>query len=186
MEFWIWILVICATSMWVYWDATANKIGKIEGEGGLFNMSAGAWAAVTLGLWIVGFPAYLINRSRLIEKAKEHPQESIFKKGGIAILAFFALGLIYITTPGFAGAVPRCNSGDVVVLTERLIADIPAFQELDTSVSIHTHFEVSYDEAADVRRCSAFIRIGSDDERVFFEISWYNKMAGEIWVEFTE
>ena len=67
------IIVIC--SLEVYLDATGKKIGKIPGAGGMFNMSAGAWATVTMGLWIIGFPAYLIKRSSLIEAASQHPRE---------------------------------------------------------------------------------------------------------------
>ncbi len=63
-------VVICA--LWVYWDATGNKIGKVSGTGGLFNMSAGAWATVTMFLWIIGFPSYVIKRSALINTAKSH------------------------------------------------------------------------------------------------------------------
>lgn len=53
------VAVVSASAIWVCLDAT-KKIGKIEAAGGMFNVSAGAWAAVTLFLWIIGFPAYLI------------------------------------------------------------------------------------------------------------------------------
>ena len=119
-------------------------------------------------------------------KANEHPRVSIFKKGGIVILAVFMLGLIYLTAPGFAGAVPRCENGNVVALTERLVADVPAFRLLGTAVSIRGHTEVSYNEEADIRRCSATLVTPLAEERVFFEISWHDKMAGEIWVEFQD
>lgn len=66
-------IVIC--SLWVYLDARGKKIGKVAGAGGMFNMSAGAWSVVTLLLWIIGFPAYLIKRSSLIKRASEHPVE---------------------------------------------------------------------------------------------------------------
>ena len=67
------IAVVAVSAVWVYLDATKNKIGKIPDGKGMFNMSAGAWCAVTLGLWIIGFPAYLINRGDMIEKTKETP-----------------------------------------------------------------------------------------------------------------
>ncbi|MDJ0911695.1 MAG: hypothetical protein QNI99_21085 [Woeseiaceae bacterium] len=190
MEVSIWIIIICASSAWVYWDASAHKIGKIEGEGGMLNMSAGAWGAVTLGLWIVGFPAYLISRSRLIAKAEEHPRESIFKKGGIVILAVFMLAGIYVTTPGLLVGIPNCDHGEVVALTERLVADNPAIialaaQQPGTRASISEHAEVSYDSETEIRRCSAVLRVPPLEERVFFEIRWTNEATGEIWVEFT-
>jgi hypothetical protein len=69
-------LFIMASGIWVYWDASENKIGRIPGAKGSTNTSAGSWGVVTLGLWIVGFPMYLMNRTRLIEAAKENPVES--------------------------------------------------------------------------------------------------------------
>ena len=67
--------LIAVSALWVYWDATANKIGKVPGAGGMFNLSAGAWSVVTLFLWIVALPAYLAKRSALIERAKSQPVE---------------------------------------------------------------------------------------------------------------
>ncbi len=68
------LLFVTACSVWVYLDATKNKIGKTS-AGGMFNMSAGAWGVVTLGLWIIGFPAYLIKRNALKTIAAESPVE---------------------------------------------------------------------------------------------------------------
>lgn len=97
------IIVICA--LWVYWDATGNKIGKVPAAGGVFNMSAGAWSVVTLFLWIIGFPAYLIKRSALIERAKGQPIEV---KGRIVKLLILAIigGLWVLVTLGGAIAPP--------------------------------------------------------------------------------
>jgi hypothetical protein len=67
--------LIAVSALWVYWDATANKIGKVPGAGGMFNLSAGAWSVVTLFLWIVAFPAYVVKRSALIERARSQPVE---------------------------------------------------------------------------------------------------------------
>jgi len=66
------ILFITACALWVYLDATKNKIGKTS-AGGMFNMSAGAWGVVTLLIWIIGFPAYLIKRNALKIIADENP-----------------------------------------------------------------------------------------------------------------
>ena len=59
----------------IYWDATANKIGRIRGEKGLLNMSAGWWAFGTEFLTFLAiFPIlYFFNRKKLIAKAKDHP-----------------------------------------------------------------------------------------------------------------
>lgn len=69
------VAIVVTSAIWVYLDATKNRIGKIPDAGGMFNMSAGAWATVTLLLWIIGFPSYLIKRRSLIERAKSHPVE---------------------------------------------------------------------------------------------------------------
>lgn len=81
------VAVVVVSAIWVYWDATQSKIGKIAGAGGMFNLSAGAWAVVTLLLWIIGFPAYLVKRGSLIEQAKENPVEVTGRGGKIAALA---------------------------------------------------------------------------------------------------
>jgi hypothetical protein len=65
--------VIAAWVIWVYWDATSHKIGKIPEAGGFLNMSAGAWCFVSF--WLFGFVAYLWKRDRLIALAKTHPVE---------------------------------------------------------------------------------------------------------------
>ena len=71
------ILFVIATgsALFVYWDATKNKIGRLPSEKGLFNMTAGSWAFSMFLIWIVAFPAYLLKRKGLIEKAQNHPIE---------------------------------------------------------------------------------------------------------------
>jgi len=55
------LLVVIGTSIWVYFDAKAlgAQKGKIKG---MLNMNPGEWFFVTLLLWIVGFPAWLVAR----------------------------------------------------------------------------------------------------------------------------
>lgn len=65
--------LVAAWVVWVYWDATRNKIGKIPGESGFLNMSAGAWSFVSF--WWFGFVAYLWKRDRLLALAETHPVE---------------------------------------------------------------------------------------------------------------
>jgi len=88
------VLVIAISSVWVYVDATNNKIGKVPEQSGMFNMNAGAWALVTLLLWIVGFPAYLAKRNRLIEAAKEHPVE--VKGKAVKLVALVLVGGLWV------------------------------------------------------------------------------------------
>ncbi len=72
-------LLIIGSAFFVYFNVGKHKIGKIPDEKGLFNNSTGMWTIGTLLLWIVFFPAYLIERSELITKAKEKPQTLLFK-----------------------------------------------------------------------------------------------------------
>lgn len=69
-------VVVTGSALWVYYDATKNKIGSIPGEKEFTNANAESWATSTLLLWIIAFPIYLFNRSQLIEKAKTYPIES--------------------------------------------------------------------------------------------------------------
>ena len=94
------IASIVACALWVYWDATGHRIGKIPGAGGAFNMSAGAWSIVTAMLWIVGFPSYLIQRSKLIERAREHPVEVGDRASKMVVLAIAGGLWVLVTLAG--------------------------------------------------------------------------------------
>lgn len=99
------VLVVVITAVWVYLDATKNKIGKVKDSKGMFNMSAGAWGTVTLFLWIIGFPAYLIKRSNLIETAKESPivVESAGRAVKTAILAIIGALFVFVVVSPMLG-----------------------------------------------------------------------------------
>jgi hypothetical protein len=58
-----WILgIIVITSLWVLIDA--NNIGVKKGQiKGFFNLGYIEWFIVCIGIWIIGFPAYLAKRS---------------------------------------------------------------------------------------------------------------------------
>jgi hypothetical protein len=56
----MWIVVV-VSAIWVYFDAKNIGVRKELGSG-FFNAGPGGWCAVTLLLWIIGFPAYLIKR----------------------------------------------------------------------------------------------------------------------------
>ena len=48
-------LIVAASILFVYYDTTKNKIGKISGEKGFLNLSPGLWAIATWLLWIVAW-----------------------------------------------------------------------------------------------------------------------------------
>jgi hypothetical protein len=67
-----WVAVL-AIALFIYLDAAGNKIGRVKGERSLINFPAGLWAAFVFLIIIVGLPLYLFFRSRLIDRAKDHP-----------------------------------------------------------------------------------------------------------------
>ncbi len=117
-------LIVAASILFVYYDTTKNKIGKISGEKGFLNLSPGLWAIATWLLWIVAFPLYLINRSKLIEKAKQNPQEISDKKrkvvlgilGVIVALVF----LNFIAVSGCSQSVPKCGDTKTIDLVTQI------------------------------------------------------------------
>lgn len=117
--------VVLGCMIFVYWDATRNNIGKIPGEKGFTNSSAGMWAVGTGILWIVIFPLYLINRKKLIEKAKENPQV-VPKWRPVAVtaslLAVFALMLM----GQFGNATPTCTDSTVKELVIKILKESAA------------------------------------------------------------
>ena len=58
----IWVIIL-ASAIWVYFDARniGVKKGLVPGMG---NMGPAGWFVVTLLLWIIGFPMYLLYRGK--------------------------------------------------------------------------------------------------------------------------
>lgn len=89
-----WIPILLPFSaVWVYLDASKHRIGVTpDNDSKFFNLSAGGWGVATLLLWIVTFPAYLIQRDTLLELAKSYPVDSpkrlakAFAFGAVAFL----------------------------------------------------------------------------------------------------
>lgn len=98
----LFLLIIAFTPLWVYLDATKNKIGQVIGsdETKNINFSAGGWAISILALWIIAFPVYLMQRRKLIEKAQKYPvtvENRIAKAIGLSSIGFIALLIISIS-----------------------------------------------------------------------------------------
>ena len=81
--------------LWIYYDATNNKIGRIRGEG-IFSFSAGEWASYCLIVWSIIFPVYLFKRKKLIQKAQDNPVYASNVKVKLVILGMFSF-LLYVT-----------------------------------------------------------------------------------------
>jgi hypothetical protein len=102
------VLVVSASSVWVYLDATKHKIGKIP-DGGPFNSSAGLWGTATLLLWIIVLPMYLIKRRKMIERAQEHPV-TVRGRGLKAGILSFIGGLWFLSALSSAGPIMPTGS----------------------------------------------------------------------------
>lgn len=86
--------VVAVSAVWVYLDASALRIGRVEGERGFLNVSAGAWGVATLLLWIVALPAYLANRKQLEQRALTAPRESPGRTVKAIVLGAFGAVLV--------------------------------------------------------------------------------------------
>lgn len=62
----------------------------------LICMHAGTWALATICLWVIAFPAYLIKRKSLIEKAKSNPVEPEGRQIKLVALAAFGVAVLII------------------------------------------------------------------------------------------
>ena len=72
MDYLVWAIVI-GTSIWVWIDA--SQIGARRGlASGILGMGPLGWFLLTILLWIVGFPAYLLMRDRIRAAAQASPQ----------------------------------------------------------------------------------------------------------------
>lgn len=121
------LLVISLSALWVYWDASGHKIGKVPVKGGFFNKSAGTWGLVTLLFWVVVFPAYLIARHKLVAQARELPVDSPARRWKATAFALFPvaalaalLALGGVTLIGYAG-IPSCEDPRTLELVSSIL-----------------------------------------------------------------
>lgn len=179
------VAIIVCTAIWVYLDATKNKIGKIKEAGGMFNMSAGAWSVVTLLLWIIGFPAYLIKRGALIERAKENPVEVKGRGGKTAVLGIIGgLWVLLALVGHLLGSLPACDSPEVVDLATRLIKEDPLVKLSGRDVKgISIPAEVRYDASTKTRICRAQLIYALGEELINYSVQWHDKTKGIIRVQ---
>lgn len=179
------VAVVVASAIWVYLDATKNKVGKVPGAGGMFNMSAGAWATVTLLLWIIGFPAYLIKRNSLIERAKSDPVEVGGRGAKTAVLS--VLGGLWVFT-AFSGAalssLPTCSASDTATLVRQIIEDMPVAKAAGVKyVALKDVEEQGFNENAQIRSCAAKLVTTAGEDSIQYFVKWSDKAKREFYVE---
>jgi len=179
------VLIIALSAVWVYIDATKHKIGKIPGAKGMFNMSAGSWAVVTLLLWLVGFPAYLIKRGSLISKAKEAPVEVSGRSGKIAALAVAgAVWTVLSYSSAALSALPACDRAETQDLVGQIISDLPAVKAAGVQfVSLKDIQEQGFNEGTQIRSCSATLVTTAGQDDLQYYIKWNDKEKTKFYVE---
>jgi len=179
------VAVVAVSAVWVYLDATKNKIGKIPDGKGMFNMSAGAWGVVTLLLWIIGFPAYLIKRGTLIEKAKENPIEISGRNGKTAALSIVGGLWVFMSLVGTAlSGLPGCDSTDTKSLLGQIINSMPLVKASGAQfVSVKNVAEQGFNKQAQIRSCSGTLVTTAGENNLQYSVKWGNKKKGEFYVE---
>jgi hypothetical protein len=179
------VAVIAISAVWVYLDATKHKIGKIPDGKGMLNMSAGAWGVVTLLLWIIGFPAYLIKRSDLIAKAKENPID-VKGRGGKAAAFAVVGGLWVLASLGGArlSVLPGCESAEAKSLVGQIVNDAPRVKASGFKfVSVKNISEQGFNQETQIRSCAATLVTTAGEDKLQYSIKWGNKEKGEFHVE---
>lgn len=65
------VFIVVSTSIWVGIDASSNKIPSDINKPYSSNNGAASWVPLCLILWVVGFPSYLIVRSKVLAARKK-------------------------------------------------------------------------------------------------------------------
>jgi hypothetical protein len=180
------LAVGCA--IWVYLDATKHKIGKNKETGGFWNMSAGGWAAATLILWIVGFPAYLVKRGSLLKLGQQHPVEVRNRAPVLVVLAAGGAVLIGMQLANYAsGSLPACDAPEVMRLAVQIVREAPLIKLSGIEVKGVTNGgEVDYDALGEKRLCRAILQTALGQEAIQYTVEWHDKAKGEIWVQIAQ
>ncbi len=179
------IAVIALTPIWVYLDATKHKIGKVEGISGLTNNSAGVWGIVTLGLWIVTFPLYLIKRKALIERAQEHPVEVKGRAAKATVFAIIGGSWVALAALGTAAQqLPTCDAAETAHVVASIINDLPIAKASGARfVSLKGITEQGYNATDEIRSCRATLITSAGEDTVQYSLRWQNKDALQFYAE---
>ncbi|MFT5354832.1 MAG: hypothetical protein ACI9KE_002045 [Polyangiales bacterium] len=143
--------VVGLSAIWVYWDASSKRVGEVEGLKSFTNMSAGAWGAATLLLWIVGFPLYLVNRAKLIERAEVSPRESSLRPLKAILLALPPAALVAFQF--MSSGISACDSPPIQALARQV-----ATQNIPSAV-LSSFGAVEAESTSDRRVCRVQVQI---------------------------
>lgn len=172
------IPLIAASAVWVYLDATHHGIGKKADQSGAFNLAAGGWAAVTLGLWIVGFPSYLWNRKKLIADAKAAPiavKARIPKVIGLVVAGGFWSAW---SLSGAGNVLPACGATETVALIGNIVEGLEGVKAQDGKFnSLDSIKEIGGNREAKTRRCSGVLQTTLGTDNIEYTISWQDRSS---------
>ena len=175
---------ITISAVWVYWDATRLQIGKIAGRKGMFNMSAGGWGAVTLGLWIIGFPAYLLQRAELKRLSQSNPVEVKGRIGKLLVIAALGAAWSIASFASPTAKLPLCGSAEVSGVAERIFRAAPGVKASGVAIiSVTSSEEYSYDPGKQRRVCHAVLKTNRGQEKLAISVFWRDQAKGEFQVQ---
>ena len=108
------MLLFVVAPVWVYLDATRNRIGKVEpGPGPVkVSASAGLWASATLLLPILFLPLYLACRPALTRRARERPVVTARRGPKTALLLLAAIPMVLVNLSSMQDSRERFRSTD--------------------------------------------------------------------------
>ncbi len=181
------LVIIALCAIFVYLDATANRIGDISEHRPDFRGSAMYWAIGTLFMWPFVFPTYLRLRRELIQAAADHPVEDnwwALKTAGITITAvgFIAVSVSFPGVPNELG-LPSCDSSDTTIeLLRTLNANSSAAMIDNDIVKVTGTTEIDYSSDPMVRICSAIVTTSKGEGSVRYNVLWEDASTQKLQV----
>lgn len=158
-------VIVAASTLWVYWDATRLRIGRIKDQKGL-NLSAEFWALGTLFLWVFFFPAYLIKRGELRQRAEGNPINSRHKPLWYTLFGLMGAAFIwnaYVNQP--ESQVPNCSAFATKSLIKDILTNNLQQNRVQGEPTIHVNAPRTLESGFGTYRCKAMVDIQLPDGR---------------------
>lgn len=176
--------VITFSALWVYADASQNKIGNTP-EKSLLNVGgAGWWGTLCLLLWIVTFPLYLINRKKLINLAKEYPVEPNHRNIKIGVFFIIFMASLWFSFVNSSPKLPNCSDQQTLDVLKSAITNTPAYKILDIQNIEISNISERPSSTNNKKICRASMDIPNlGSQVIYYSIDWQNKDKGEFWVQ---
>jgi hypothetical protein len=184
-----WWIITCASAFWVYFDASAHRVGKVEpartnadpSQAVNFanNYSAGLWAILVFLLWIIALPYYLAKRRVLFARASQYPFDATARIPKLVALA--AITLLPIPFILNYSDVPACDSSEAQTTLREIFSNKGI-----TLTDISLMGQKRFDHGTETRECSANVSDGTGKMLIHYKISWADKGKGQFEVDLTD